>query len=110
MGEIMGQTQELLERFKAVAPNFYTESDDSDWYIVANSSVGGGRIGEDFSNRNDARLAVIWLATGERPKGWKVTERNRLSIHIDCGQGYDATLWIEDLQKHSPAMVESLTP
>jgi hypothetical protein len=104
------ENQNTFELFKSTCPNFYTESDSGDWYIVANSSIGGGRIGEDFSDRNDARLATIWLATGEKPKGWKILERNRLSISIDCKQGYPATLWIEDVCKHFPSIEKDLKP
>lgn len=92
---------ELLERVKAIAPGFYTEMDDGDWYIVTPDH--GNRIGEDFRHRDDARRLLAHIAGDLLPKGWTMyVSPSGQHADLDCGQGYAATVWVAVARAYFP--------
>lgn len=100
--------RDLVAEIKAKAPGFYTERDGGDWYCVTPDH--SDRVGEDFANRDDARRLILWLAGDDMPKGWTITGRNDLFCSLDCGQGYDATIWTREACRLFPAREGELRP
>lgn len=92
----------LKARMQHLAPGFYTESDDSPWYIVTPSHCD--RIGEDFQSRDDARRLVCWLAGDPLPAGWKIEKHGdgRLSYDVEIPDRPRATIWVRPTRKLFP--------
>ncbi len=98
----------LSARMRHEAPGFYTEQDDSPWYVVTPDHCD--RIGEDFRNRDDARRLVCWLAGDPLPEGW------RLECHGSGDLSYDviipgqprACIWARTARKLFPARAAEL--
>lgn len=99
----------LLERVQAIAPGFYTECDGGDWYVCPPmKSDIWGRIAEGFDSRDDAHKCLAWLAGDPMPKGWKIVKCNDLACDLECGQGYEATIWTREACKAFPARADEL--
>lgn len=96
----------LSDRVREIAPGFYIERDSGDWYCVAANF--GGRVGEDFAKPTDALRFLLWLAGDPLPKGWTITNRNRLSADIDCGQGYRSCLWVRPVNALFPGRLDEI--
>lgn len=95
---------ELIEGVKAKAPGHYTERDGGYWYCVTPDH--GGRTGEDFKNRSDARRFLCWLGGDPLPEGWTF-ERcgdGRITYTLRIPDQYvEATIWMREIRRLFPA-------
>lgn len=95
----------LLARVQQLAPGFYTERDSGDWYCV---TPHGGRVGEDFENRDDARRFLCWLAGDPLPKGWTIIRANDLFAELDCRREQLATVWVRPAEQLFPGRLSAI--
>lgn len=98
--------KELAQRIRDKAPGFYTENDDSPWYIVTPDHCD--RIAADFPTREDAQRFLLWIAGDyQQPNKWMITPNGDGSRSFDIEWGdYRAVLWARPCDQHFPGWRE----